>query len=139
MANETTAPLHDRVKEPWRRFLEDYEPLRGDLYRYCRYLTKSPWDAEDLVQDVLARAFVAHEQSGNRFNLHANGYVGHRAVELSTKGDGVTTSLGEHSLLRAGFVQKSRREKLHELRIYLSGFSFETRHGRQFRRRSGAG
>jgi RNA polymerase sigma-70 factor, ECF subfamily len=58
MTSETTAALHERVKEPWRRFLEDYEPLRGDLYRYSRYLTRSPWDAEDLVQDVLARAFV---------------------------------------------------------------------------------
>jgi RNA polymerase sigma-70 factor (ECF subfamily) len=28
------------------------------LYRYCRFLTQNPWDAEDLVQDALARAFV---------------------------------------------------------------------------------
>ncbi len=28
------------------------------LYRYCRHLTRSPWDAEDLAQDTLARAFV---------------------------------------------------------------------------------
>ena len=41
-----------------RRFLETYEPLRSPLYRYCRYLTRSPWDAEDLAQDALARAFV---------------------------------------------------------------------------------
>jgi len=27
-------------------------------YRYCRYLTRSPWDAEDLVQEALTRAFV---------------------------------------------------------------------------------
>jgi RNA polymerase sigma-70 factor (ECF subfamily) len=57
--NDTTAsPLHDQVQHPWRRFLEEYEPLRADLYRYCRFLTRNPWDAEDLVQDVLARAFV---------------------------------------------------------------------------------
>ena len=64
-----TPPLHHEVQRPWRRFLEDYEPLRPDLYRYCRYLTRSPWDAEDLVQDVLARAFVtlagAHEAPQN--------------------------------------------------------------------------
>ncbi|HTV22935.1 MAG TPA: RNA polymerase sigma factor [Polyangiaceae bacterium] len=52
-------PLHHHVQRPWRRFLEEYEPLRGDLFRYCRFLTKSAWDAEDLVQDVLARAFVS--------------------------------------------------------------------------------
>jgi RNA polymerase sigma-70 factor (ECF subfamily) len=58
MTNDDKQPLHAQIQRPFRRFLEDYEPLRGDLYRYCRFLTKSPWDAEDLVQDVLARAFV---------------------------------------------------------------------------------
>jgi RNA polymerase sigma-70 factor (ECF subfamily) len=42
----------------WHGFLDLYEPLRPDLYRYCRYLTRSPWDAEDLAQDTLARAFA---------------------------------------------------------------------------------
>ncbi len=46
----------------YRGFLETYEPLRADLYRYCRYLTRSPWDAEDLAQDALARAFVTLAQ-----------------------------------------------------------------------------
>jgi RNA polymerase sigma-70 factor (ECF subfamily) len=46
------------AQDSWRRFLESYEPLRTQLYRYCRYLTRSPWDAEDLAQDALARAFV---------------------------------------------------------------------------------
>ncbi len=56
--NDDTLPLDAEVQRPWRRFLEEFEPLRADLYRYCRFLTRSPWDAEDLVQDVLARAFV---------------------------------------------------------------------------------
>jgi RNA polymerase sigma-70 factor (ECF subfamily) len=46
------------VSQTWRSFLENYEPLRPALYRFCRYLTHSPWDAEDLVQDTLARAFA---------------------------------------------------------------------------------
>ncbi len=50
--------LAEAVKVSWHRFLDVYEPLRPDLYRYCRYLTRSPWDAEDLAQDTLARAFV---------------------------------------------------------------------------------
>lgn len=50
--------LSEAVQASWHRFLDVYEPLRPDLYRYCRYLTRSPWDAEDLVQDTLARAFV---------------------------------------------------------------------------------
>lgn len=32
--------------------------MRPELYRYCRYLTRTPWDAEDLVQDTLIRAFL---------------------------------------------------------------------------------
>jgi RNA polymerase sigma-70 factor (ECF subfamily) len=46
------------VTRSWRRFLEVYEPLRPVLYRFCRHLSRSPWDAEDLVQDTLARAFA---------------------------------------------------------------------------------
>lgn len=50
--------LSSAATEAWRRFLEVYEPLRPALYRFCRYLSRSPWDAEDLVQDTLARAFA---------------------------------------------------------------------------------
>ena len=45
------------ARRSWHAFLLVYEPLRPELYRYCRYLTRSPWDAEDLAQDALARAF----------------------------------------------------------------------------------
>lgn len=50
--------LAGTLKPAWQGFLDVYEPLRPELYRYCRYLTRSPWDAEDLVQDTLARAFA---------------------------------------------------------------------------------
>jgi RNA polymerase sigma-70 factor (ECF subfamily) len=50
--------LGEAVRGSWRRFLDVYEPLRPDLYRYCRHLTRSPWDAEDLAQDTLARGYV---------------------------------------------------------------------------------
>jgi RNA polymerase sigma-70 factor (ECF subfamily) len=60
-----TPPPHDpsrelsgTFRESWHRFLDLYEPLRPELFRYCRYVTRSPWDAEDLAQDVLARAFA---------------------------------------------------------------------------------
>jgi RNA polymerase sigma-70 factor, ECF subfamily len=55
---DTSHDLAGAVQASWKRFLESYEPLRPMLYRYCRYLTRSPWDAEDLAQDVLARAFA---------------------------------------------------------------------------------
>lgn len=50
--------LASAVRGSWQQFLEAFEGLRPELYRYCRHLTRSPWDAEDLAQDVLARAFV---------------------------------------------------------------------------------
>jgi RNA polymerase sigma-70 factor (ECF subfamily) len=53
------------VRGSWHRFLETYEPLRSELYRYCRHLTQSPWDAEDLAQDALMRAFVTLGQMGD--------------------------------------------------------------------------
>lgn len=51
-------PLSADVRASWQRFLDAIEPLRPELYRYCRHLTQNPWDAEDLSQDTLSRAFV---------------------------------------------------------------------------------
>jgi RNA polymerase sigma-70 factor (ECF subfamily) len=59
-ANELPAA----VRSSWHGFLETFEPLRPKLYLYCRHLTRSPWDAEDLAQDTLARAFVTLGQLG---------------------------------------------------------------------------
>jgi len=55
---DSAKELSGTLRGSWQLFLDVYEPLRPELYRYCRYLTRSPWDAEDLVQDALARAFV---------------------------------------------------------------------------------
>src|SRR4051812_18671690 len=57
-----TSELQSTTQRSWMRFLGTYEPLRSELYRYCRHLTRSPWDAEDLAQDALARAFVTLAQ-----------------------------------------------------------------------------
>jgi RNA polymerase sigma-70 factor (ECF subfamily) len=45
------------LRAAWAGFVDLIEPLRPDLYSYCRRLTGSVWDAEDLVQDTLLRAF----------------------------------------------------------------------------------
>src|SRR5436190_10611005 len=60
--SETELP--GAARGTWHRFLETYEPLRPELYRYCRHLTRSPWDAEDLAQDAMTRAFVTLAQMG---------------------------------------------------------------------------
>lgn len=37
-------------------FKQKIEPYRSELWNYCYRLTRSPWDAEDLVQDTLLRS-----------------------------------------------------------------------------------
>ena len=71
----TTSQTATAAQGSWRRFLETYEPLRSDLYRYCRYLTRSPWDAEDLAQDALARAFVTLARMGGHDPAHPRAWL----------------------------------------------------------------
>jgi RNA polymerase sigma-70 factor (ECF subfamily) len=68
-SDESLSGLTEVVQGSWHRFLDVYEPLRPELYRYCRYLTRTPWDAEDLAQDTLARAFVT---LGNLYSAPPN-------------------------------------------------------------------
>lgn len=51
------APLGDELRTAWHPYVDALVPLRPALYGYCRKLTGSLWDAEDLVQDTLLRAF----------------------------------------------------------------------------------
>lgn len=62
--DDSMSGLAGEVRQSLHRFLEVYQPLRSDLYRYCRCLTRSPWDAEDLAQDAMARAFVTLGRMG---------------------------------------------------------------------------
>ena len=61
---EPLLELSRALPQSWQRFLDIYEPLRPDLYRYCRYLTRSPWDAEDLAQEAMARGFATLGRMG---------------------------------------------------------------------------
>jgi RNA polymerase sigma-70 factor (ECF subfamily) len=49
--------LRDGLREAWQRYVDMVAPLRPQLHGYCRRLTRDVWDAEDLVQDTLLRAF----------------------------------------------------------------------------------
>ncbi|MFP2904199.1 sigma-70 family RNA polymerase sigma factor [Pyxidicoccus sp. 3LFB2] len=59
MSPQTAEPPDGAIQASWRLFLDTYEPLRPDLYRYCRNLTRSPWAAEDMAQETMARAFAS--------------------------------------------------------------------------------
>jgi RNA polymerase sigma-70 factor, ECF subfamily len=49
--------LRDELRASWHRYLDLVAPLRPALHAYCRRLAGNVWDAEDLVQDALLRAF----------------------------------------------------------------------------------
>jgi RNA polymerase sigma-70 factor (ECF subfamily) len=51
------------VRRVRREFLRTVEPLRPRLFGYCRRLTANVWDAEDLVQETLAKAFARAAQA----------------------------------------------------------------------------
>src|SRR5712692_10306934 len=50
--------LRDELRGAWHRYIDLLAPLRPVLHGYCRRLTGNLWDAEDLVQDTLLRAFA---------------------------------------------------------------------------------
>ena len=55
---ETSDPLRDALCTAWHLYVDALVPIRPALHGYCRRLTGNLWDAEDLVQDTLVRAFA---------------------------------------------------------------------------------
>src|SRR5262249_32216731 len=54
---ETSDRLRDVLCTAWHLYVDALVPVRPALHGYCRRLTGNLWDAEDLVQDTLLRAF----------------------------------------------------------------------------------
>lgn len=54
---ELDEALRADMRAAWHRYLDMLEPIRPALHAYCLRLTRNLWDAEDLVQDTLVRAF----------------------------------------------------------------------------------
>jgi RNA polymerase sigma-70 factor, ECF subfamily len=57
MADLLPKDFSDDLRAAWHRYIDVLIPLRPALYAYCNRLTGNLWDAEDLVQDTLLRAF----------------------------------------------------------------------------------
>jgi len=58
--------LLDRVRAARRGFFQRIDPVRPELYGYCRRLTGNVWDADDLLQETLTRAFARAADSHQR-------------------------------------------------------------------------
>jgi RNA polymerase sigma-70 factor (ECF subfamily) len=56
------------VRAARKAFFERVDPVRPELHRYCRRLTGDIWDAEDLVQETLTRAFSRAADSFDRID-----------------------------------------------------------------------
>jgi len=54
--------LEHSTRELQRKFNDVIAPDREALWRYCMLLTKSPWDAEDLMQETLLKAYASLAQ-----------------------------------------------------------------------------
>ncbi len=53
-----SSDVYKNANGAWHQYLKDLSPLRPALYQYCRALTGSTWDADDLVQEALMRGFA---------------------------------------------------------------------------------
>jgi DNA-directed RNA polymerase specialized sigma24 family protein len=50
--------LSSTMRDTRKEFNLIIEPYRQILWRYCRAMTGSPWDAEDLVQETLIKTYA---------------------------------------------------------------------------------
>jgi len=62
-------PIHTSLRtgdneDDWIAFVDSTADFRRDLFRYCRRITRTVWDAEDLVQETMLRCFVRARRPG---------------------------------------------------------------------------
>ncbi|MCR8645998.1 RNA polymerase sigma factor [Paenibacillus sp. N1-5-1-14] len=60
--SESYDPIVEETRALHKKFEDLIEPHRQSLWRYCRYLTGSPWDGEDLFQETLLKSFATMAQ-----------------------------------------------------------------------------
>ncbi|GJQ20813.1 MAG: hypothetical protein HBSIN02_11680 [Bacteroidia bacterium] len=71
MADPNLEQLEKSLRDLRNRFVLLTAPHRPSLWKYCLRLTGSPWDAEDLLQDTLLKAFSRMALLGQAVELKA--------------------------------------------------------------------
>jgi RNA polymerase sigma factor (sigma-70 family) len=56
LSQSKTNTLYEKSRELHQHFQSLIDEVGNDLWKYCRYLTGSPWDGEDLFQDTVLKA-----------------------------------------------------------------------------------
>ncbi|MBM7565117.1 RNA polymerase sigma factor [Paenibacillus sacheonensis] len=83
--------------EPWTEFEENVKPHLKHVQAYCAYLTSSKWEAEDLLQEALLRAFKYYRDTGKLLHPRSLLYKIARNLQIDAhrKRRGVTVALEE--------------------------------------------
>jgi RNA polymerase sigma-70 factor, ECF subfamily len=68
-------------RDAFAKLVDATTPFRPELHRYCRRLTGNIWDAEDLVQDTLLKAFASLGSAQGRID-NPRGYLVRIATNL---------------------------------------------------------
>jgi RNA polymerase sigma-70 factor (ECF subfamily) len=83
--------LGNEIRKVESIFKQEIEPYRTDLWKYCLKLTRSPWDAEDLVQEtllkafsVLAKLFQPINTKAYLFKIATNLWIDHKRNPIET-------------------------------------------------------
>ncbi|WP_221568066.1 RNA polymerase sigma factor [Alkalihalobacillus sp. TS-13] len=71
MLTDTMKNIVEDTRSLHRQFEEEIEPYKQDLWNYCRYVTGSPWEGEDLFQETLLKAFAMLPQIWQPLNAKA--------------------------------------------------------------------
>ncbi|GLX69849.1 RNA polymerase sigma factor [Paenibacillus glycanilyticus] len=60
--SDVVTNLAEETRAAHKKFEELVLPHKQSLWRYCRYLTGSPWEGEDLFQETMLKAFTTMTQ-----------------------------------------------------------------------------
>ncbi|MCF6411211.1 RNA polymerase sigma factor [Pseudalkalibacillus salsuginis] len=69
MITESLCTIVKDTRSLHNYFEKEIEPFRKDLWNYCRYVTCSPWEGEDLFQETLLKAFAMLPQIWQPLNI----------------------------------------------------------------------